>query len=200
MFRPAAPVRAPAARPVNRGAVARGIRTAIRAALVLAALALPAGAEPRADPDLFEGIDAGLWCASDTGERETAPGTQSGYIDLVRDPVLRRETLIVPISPGTTFGIRARFAPAAAGTAQVVIRHPPFPGLGTTRQEMNPEPAGGELIAFYTFDFPHEEVPGPWTFTVVVNGEAAASVAFEAVVPGPGARPLDGCGAPELMS
>ena len=171
-----------------------------RLAALLALAALPAWAELRADPDLFEGIDAGLWCASDTGERETAPGTQSGYIDLVRDPILRRETLTVPVANGTTFGIRARFAPSAAGTARVVITHPPFPGLGTTRQEMNPEPAGGELVAFYTFDFPHEEVPGAWTFTVVVDGEAVASVAFEAVDEGPGSRPLDGCGAPELLS
>ena len=172
-----------------------------RLAFLLAlTLGAPVSAEIRADPSLIEGIDAGLWCASDTGDREDAPGTQSGYIDLVRDPVLRRKTQTVPVSPGTTFGIRTRFAPSAAGTAQVVIEHPPFTGLGTTSQAMNPEPAQGEMVAFYTFDFPHEEVPGAWTFTILVDGAPAGSVRFEAVSEGPGSDPLDGCGTPELLS
>ncbi|PRY93437.1 uncharacterized protein DUF3859 [Hasllibacter halocynthiae] len=173
---------------------------AARALALLAALAGPAAAEIRFDPAVVTGLRAGLWCASDTGERQEAPGTVSGYIDLVADPVLRRATEMVPLSSGTTFGIEATFASGVSGTAQVIVTHPPFGGSGETRQAMNPHPAAGRAIAFYTFDYPHEEVAGAWGFTLLLDGREVARAAFEAVEPRPGAMPLVGCGAPELLS
>lgn len=172
----------------------------IRAALLLATLAAPAAAETAFDPSAVSALRAGLWCAADTGEREEAPGTVSGYIDLIADPVLRRETDMVPVATGTTFGIEATWAPGVSGVARVIVEHPAFIGAGETEQAMNPHPADGRTVAFYTFDYPHEKVPGEWSFVLTLDGREVARATFDAVPPGPGARPVDGCGAPELLS
>lgn len=154
------------------------------AALALLALAGAAGAQGiEADGEVFGPVEAGVFCAKKTGERVEAPGTVSGFIDLVGGVELVARTLVVPMAPGLTFGYRAAVLADAPDAVQVVS-HPPFPGVGATEQAMPaPLARGATRLGLYSFDHGYERVSGPWTFEIRRGEERLLGVRFRAVPP-----------------
>jgi hypothetical protein len=154
------------------------------AALALLALAGAAGAQGiEADAEAVGPVEAGIFCTEKTGERIEAPGTVSGFIDLVDEVELVARTLVVPTAPGLTFGYRAAVLADAPDAVQVV-RHPAFRGLGA-REQIMPAPLrrGATRLGLYTFDHDYERVEGPWSFEIRQGGKRLLRVAFRAVPP-----------------
>lgn len=157
------------------------LRAAALALLAAAATARAQGIE--ADPAAVGAVEAGVFCTEKTGGRLEAPGTVSGFIDLVDEVELVARTLVVPTAPGLTFGYRAAVLADAPDAVQVV-RHPAFRGLGAREQTMTaPLERGGTRLGLYTFDHDYERVEGPWTFEILHEGEAILRVTFRAVPP-----------------
>lgn len=155
----------------------------IRASLLLALWAAPAAAEVAFDAGAILDAQAGIFCSTKTDRRDPAPGTVSGYIDIVEDMELRARTTVVPIVQGLTFGVSYTGA-RDVGDVTSVIRHPPFRGLGRTEQTTERTVLEGvTTIALYTFDHGYEMVAGPWSIEVVEGGRTVLTASFEAVAP-----------------
>ena len=135
------------------------------------------------DDTVVETVEAGIFCTDPTGERMEAPGTVSGFIDLVDRSELRAETLVVPVSQGVTFGYRVTPV-GGSGDRDVVHRltHPPFGGSGATRQDSVGVLFGeGPTIRLYSFDYGYEMVEGRWTMMLGEGDGPLVRVTFEAV-------------------
>ncbi len=173
----------------------------IRAALLLALAAAGARAQGiEADGAAVAAVEAGIFCTERTGERTPAPGTVSGFVEIVDEVELRARTLTVPASPGLSFGYRAE-ALADAPDAIQILRHPPFRGIGATEQRTTAAlDRGQRRYALYTFDHPYEMVEGPWSFEVVQDGRTLLRVAFEVVPASEAPRLLGLCAGPPEIS
>ena len=156
----------------------------IRAAALLLALVAGAAAQAQgveADGEAVGAVEAGIFCTERTGERVDAPGTVSGFVELVDETELRARTLTVPASPDLSFGYRAEILADEPDAVQI-LRHPPFRGIGATEQRTAAALRRGEdRHALYTFDHAYEMVEGPWSFEVVQDGRTLLSVVFEVV-------------------
>ena len=156
----------------------------IRAAALLLALLAGGGARAQAieaDEEAVGAVEAGIFCTERTGERTPAPGTVSGFVEVVDETELRARTLVVPASPDLSFGYRAEVLADEPDAVQI-LRHPPFRGIGATEQRTAAVlRRGADRYALYTFDHPYEMVEGPWNFEVVRNGRTLLRVPFEVV-------------------
>ena len=180
--------------PDPRGAVSR------LAAAVVALWAGAAGAVGvEADSQAVGAVRVGVFCTQDTGERRDAPGSVAGHSNIVRDIVLRAETLVVPVSPDLTFGYEALFLRDAPG-AEMRITHPPFPGFGATEQRFEGGVAADALDhGLYTFDNGYEMVEGLWRFEVIEGERTLLSVELRAVPAAQAPQFVGLCQGPPLL-
>lgn len=174
----------------------------MRAAALTVLLACPAVAQdgPAWDRTLLERIDWGIVCAEDSGQREPAPETISGFIDIYAgEPWIGLRTRRVPALHGLSFGVIA-WGRGVEGVT-ITVTHPPMQPSGTTRQSWPAAFAAGEGAAnFFTFDIPEEEVPGLWRFTAVKDGTVVYETAFEVVPPAALPDFVDPCPGPAPIS
>lgn len=155
--------------------------------VLLGLAALPAAAQ-------VELVEAGVICPRPvTGQLLPAPGMEAGVIrltegDVAFDTTARRVPLIDLIS----FGFRATVGPdEPVQEVTVVITHPPMGERAVTRQEWETVIAPGQVkTSLFTFEVPHEKVPGPWTFGIEREGTRLLDVPFD-VVPADGAGPVE---------
>lgn len=176
----------------------------MRAAALTLLLACPAAAQdgPPWDRTLLERIDWGIVCADDSGQREPAPDTISGYIDIYAgEPWIGLRTRKVPALNGLSFGVIGWGAGGGVDGVTITVTHPPMQPSGATRQSWPAAFATGEGAAnFFTFDIPEEEVPGAWRFVARRDGVVVYDVGFEVVHPAALPDFVDPCPGPAPIS
>lgn len=114
-------------------------------------------------------IDHGVICqVTPDGSRE-APDTMVGAINLIeqsRD--MDVTTRVVPAKTGISFGVKFTLRPGAGDrSVAVIVSHPPMgPDGVTTETWIAPLSEGRASLNLFTFEFPYELVPGPWTMAL----------------------------------
>lgn len=127
-------------------------------------------------------VEAGIVCPElrETVERRPAPGTESGFVDIIEDPIefdlLTRD---VPLIQRLGFGLRVRSDYAEETPVTVVVEHPPFGERAVSVERWDSSVAAGSgALNIFTFDERYEMVPGAWTFAVEVDGTREVEVTF----------------------
>lgn len=127
-------------------------------AAVLFATVAQAEAAPPTYEDPIVGIDYGIFCDGVDGERVPAPDTELGYIEIAPEQVeisLVRQKL--PAEIGLAFGVIPHVSRDVAVLIKVHRPGRPTPeSWESTLWKDNPGPS------YFTFDYPHEQVPGLW--------------------------------------
>jgi hypothetical protein len=148
----------------------------LRLAALLATLALPVSAQVQL-------IEAGIICPRIvSGEMVEAPDTEVGAIRMIDQALsFDLDARKVPTITNLGFGFRVALEPGIAEQdITIVVTHPPMGERGVTRQAWRDRLVAGETnMNLFTFEFDYEKVPGLWTFSVEVDGEAVVSVPFE---------------------
>ncbi len=160
----------------------------MRALAPLLFLVSPAFADTHVTGDMgfFSEIDAGVICAAEASNREPAPGTRTGFIDLVEGEItLGLATPRIPAIPGLAFGVVATIAEGGgADGVTILVTHPPMGADGTARESWQSDFVPGNRTAnFFRFDYPEERAPGPWTLQAELDGRVLYSARFEVVDP-----------------
>jgi hypothetical protein len=175
----------------------------MRAALALVLSALPALAadDPVWDRAALAGIEWGIICAEDSGERAEAPETITGYIDIYAgEPQVVRQTQQVPTLAGLSFGVIVRTPPGGVDGITITVMHPPMQPSGATRQRwtsaFDEEPSAN----FFTFDFPEERVPGAWRFVATQGDRVIYDVPFDVIDASAAPGASDPCPGPVPIS
>jgi len=177
----------------------------MRFVVLLAMFPLAAQADGNlvADPAVFAKLGAGIICADPPSEQQPAPGTISGFVDLVDGAVyLGRPAFRVPALPGLAFGVTGQVAPLA-GVQGVTINiiHPPMAPSGVTRQSWVSDFVPDSSTAnFFRFDLPEERVPGLWTMEATLDGRVLYEASFEVVDPARMPGFIDPCAPPAPIS
>lgn len=115
---------------------------------------------------------------------EGAEGTVTGESNIVDEmPMIVAEGPVVPAVPGFGFTVQGVLEPGAAPySVTIVFEHPPMGPDGVTRQTVLRPPSGpGPFHRGYSFDYPVELVPGPWTITVTAGEELILRADFTVV-------------------
>ena len=131
-------------------------------------------------------IEAGIDCPSDDAiDREAAPDTAAGFVDIVENLELDAIGRVVPMRLGYGMGISTQLKQGLPAQVTMVTTHPPMGPEGITRQTYTAtlQPDRPHLRV-YRFDFDYELLPGTWTLGVEVGGEMVVEVPFQ-VVDGP---------------
>lgn len=103
-------------------------------------------------------LQHGIFCDTDNGARIAAPETQLGYIELAPEGLeISRVQQTLPADIGLAFGV---FAQASRDVAVTVKVHRPDLAAPETWDSFIRADALGP--AYFTFDFPQEQVPGLW--------------------------------------
>lgn len=126
----------------------------------------------------------GAFCQQTSVGEVPAPDTHAQKIDLLSEtPEIRWATQRIPAVPGISFGIRSEsHDEEILSPVLIELIHPPFRGIGTTRQSYLTRLGGdGASINAYSFDLPEEMVPGVWTFTAWQDGAKLYEVSFDVV-------------------
>ncbi|UWQ21270.1 DUF3859 domain-containing protein [Jannaschia sp. W003] len=147
--------------------------------LLLLACALPFGAA-QARVRL---VEAGIVCPAlrEASGQRPAPDTQTGTVDILSAGVeFDLPDRVVPAMQHLGFGLRVEVEAGEPETELlIVVEHPPTGPEGVTRESWTQVAAGGERsLNLFTFDYPYEMVPGPWTFSIEVEGERVVEVPF----------------------
>jgi len=137
--------------------------------LLLANLGTPGAGQSVSDSPVAL-VEYGIFCPFEhSGKTQPAPDTEIGEIFLVDHT--RKVDIpgdVVPAILGFAFGIRFRLEPdASLPPTRVVVTHPPLGPSGLSQQswEFQPTP-GGTALSLFSFDMPHELVPGDWSFSL----------------------------------
>lgn len=148
-------------------------------------------------------VDAGIFCPLDASQREEAPGTERGYIDILDGIALVDfKTTTVPGELGLGFGIRFQLeAGMEPREAFIITDHPPFGSPPVTRERYSTTVYSDSTNAsLFTFDDDYEIQYGEWTLSVEIDGEIVLSQSFNIVPPEDSIISLDLCGEPALLS
>jgi len=128
--------------------------------LIAVTLATPLHADPA--PPSFQPpvilLEHGIFCDTHDGALIAAPGTQLGYIETTPQELdfsLTRQTL--PADIGLAFGVLVQASREVAVTTKI---HRPDLAQPETWESTIPADAPGPT--YFTFEFPHEQVPGLW--------------------------------------
>jgi hypothetical protein len=163
---------------------------ASRTVLFLPLLSLPVQAQVTL-------LDAGVVCPRPVrGELIPAPGMEAGVIRIHEEEVgFDTATRRVPLIDLLSFGFRAALDPGQPlQQVTVVITHPPMGDRAMTRQEWQTVIGPGQTkMSLFTFEVPHEKVPGPWTFAIEREGDPLLEVPFDVVVADPGGAVESAC-------
>ncbi len=148
---------------------------------------LPACAADEAsfDTELVGNIEYGLVCDPGTIGTQDAPDTTIGNIGIIGNtPAFTWHGTIVPVAKGVSFGVEVIGKGEFLEPVDVIVTHPTFIGYGTKRERystsLSPESYTTDL---FTFDYPHEMVPGRWVFEMQYQGRVLYHVAFQVVPP-----------------
>lgn len=156
------------------------------ACLLLMCLAAPSAAATAdsyvSDPLIL--IDHGVICQVTANGSRAAPETLLGEINLIdqtRD--MDVTTRVVPAKAGISFGVKFTAAP---GTGElpvtVIVTHPPMGDANMTRETWGALiQEGGSSMNLFTFEFPFEMVPGPWSMAIEADGRRLMEQHFEVV-------------------
>lgn len=177
----------------------------MRCLVLLSLMATPAGAAGNvtADPAVFALVDAGVVCATGDRRRKDAPGTRSGFVELVEGPFsIGLSAQRIPALPGLGFGVVATASEATPPQVmRVTVTHPPMGADGTEREtwlaDVSP---GGSLVNFFRFDLQEERVPGVWTIEAQGQQGTLYSARFEVVDPAAMPDFVDPCLEPPPVS
>ncbi|MBY6155274.1 DUF3859 domain-containing protein [Vannielia litorea] len=165
------------------------------AAHLLGAPAALAQSRVEMDGSRLAALEFGLVCPLRTiGSRE-APGTENGRIEIFEGDPRFVESHRVPATLGASFGVRV-WAREGQRRLAVTVRslHPPFSGTGTREQSFASSIApDAPMTHIYTFDMPHEAVPGLWQLEAMAEGSLLYSVTFEVVAPAAYQGPAPDC-------
>lgn len=146
------------------------------ATLGLAALSGAAAADVRL-------LEAGIICPREArGELIEAPGTEAGHIRRIEEGlVFDLPDRIVPAMDDLSFGFRTALKPGAPPRAvTVVVTHPPMGPRGVEREEWEDVIGiGTNSLNLFTFEEDYEKVPGPWAFSIEIDGVPVVTVPFE---------------------
>mgnify|MGYP001376047794 CR=1 FL=1 len=161
----------------------------MRNTLALPALAAflvsPALAEPkplRSAPGIR--AEAGVFCSAEGMGRKPAPGTAAGWVNSPSDePEFSWPTLTVPARIGVAFGVKAESTGGDLSGATLVVEHPAYRDGTTVESWSTNIHAGSPTVDFYSFDFDHELVPGPWRMQAQRDGRVLFDVTFDVVAP-----------------
>ena len=154
------------------------MRHRLTAATIVSAALAAGGAEAQ-----VRLVEAGIICPRPvTGELIDAPGTEAGHIRRIDEETafdLLERT--VPVMDEISFGLRIALKPGLPTQAvTMVVTHPPMGSRAVVRQEWDDLLLpGSDSLNLFTFEMPHEKVPGPWIFSVEVDGRAVVQVPFE---------------------
>ncbi|CTQ50064.1 DUF3859 domain-containing protein [Jannaschia donghaensis] len=128
-------------------------------------------------------VDAGIICPRPTdGALVDAPGTESGFIRQIEAGLtFDLPDRTVPTLDQLGFGFRTELKPGASETdVTVVVTHPPMGDRGVEREEWRDTIVPGTTnMNLFTFELEYEKVPGPWTFSIEIDGTPVVTVPFE---------------------
>ena len=161
------------------------MRWLLALAVVLAGLSAPALAEDapqvRAPETTF--LEAGIFCIRHDGEKQDAPGTESGEINLLDGlPDLVSRTLVAPAALGVSFGVV--WAHGLTDTTEVEIRvwRPRLDGsVPGVESWVSVTEAGSTTASLWTFEYPSELATGTWTFEAWAEDLMLWRVTFQVV-------------------
>lgn len=176
-----------------------------RGAVFLAALALSAAAVLAQDGGdsvsrEIARFSAGVVCSPPSSQREEAPGTSAGYVDIVESyPPFATTTRRVPAMLGVSFGVRYQAKSRDYIDADLIVTHPPMETGATTQQWQTNIWAEGESGSYFGFDFDYELVEGPWTIEAQADGVVLFRARFEVVAPGAVPELASICGFEHLL-
>ena len=148
-------------------------------------------------------IEAGIICATNTGEFREAPGTISGRAHApTEEPPFVSNSQVVPAVIGVGLGIKARSDDAIGLLlVEVILTHPPMGEDGITRQTfLSMITPDTNAIIFFQFDHDYELVTGSWSFTGVRDGETVFRANFQVVPPDQMPDLADTCDYRDLLS
>lgn len=142
-------------------------------------------------------VDAGIICPrKSTGELVAAPGTEAGHIRrIIEGLTFDLPDRIVPTMDSLSFGFRTSLKPGTpTQDVTVVVTHPPMGERGVEREEWTDviEP-GSESLNLFTFELDYEKVPGPWEFSIEIDGIPQVSVPFTVTETGGQGRVEQAC-------
>jgi Domain of unknown function (DUF3859) len=126
----------------------------------------------------------GIFGDTDLVGARPAPGAAAGRERLLETDGVTTKTTTIPGRLGLRFGVTHHFHDIPPGEAiEEVIRHPPLPrrGGGTateSRVKKDPSSFGSD----FGFDYPHEIVPGEWSFEFYFGGQLLCRQSFQVVV------------------
>jgi len=166
-------------------AAKRPLVLGLLAALVLAAGAATAAAEPRGKV-----VSYGRYEIVETGRPEKAERTVAGEVKPVETRRLIQQTDEVVGQLGNTFGFEVDLEGLPPGPVTLVVRtiHPPLTNADTgktmTVSEYDWPVIGRHKVYFgFTFDYRWEIAEGVWTKQLVYNGKVIAEKKFKVIVP-----------------
>jgi len=154
--------------------------------VTLVVCAAAAQADGFAAPPLIY-MQHGVNCVPQEGRIVSGQDTVDGEVIVRRSasPPVLVPTSTVPAKVGLALMIAFRVAKdAPAGTLRASVTHPPMGPQNTTRQTWQIDIAGGQNKAFgYAIEDSFEEVPGPWTFALDLEGTRVLERTFVVVPP-----------------
>ena len=148
-------------------------------------------------------IEAGIICATDTGQYREAPGTITGRAHApTQEPPFVSNSQVVPAVLGVGLGIKARSDPdVGLLPVEVILSHPPMGDGGVTRQTfpslITPD---SNAIIFFQFDHDYELVTGAWSLTAMRDGQTVFRANFQVVSPDQMTDLADTCDYRDLLS
>ncbi|MEZ5798943.1 MAG: DUF3859 domain-containing protein [Paracoccaceae bacterium] len=155
---------------------------ALALALWLARIGPAAMAEP-APPQVapqIELVDFGVYCQMDTVEREPAPETSLGYINVLSGtPEFQFRQLQVPALLGVSFGVQIRPDIDYPQARMMTWK----PGQTTPEVWYTDLHAGALKTRGFTFEFEDEVQPGLWTMEAWAVDDLLYRVEFEVLPP-----------------
>lgn len=138
-------------------------------------------------------LEYGVICElSSQGER-SAPETELGRINLInQDRRFDVVTTQIPAQLGLSFGIRAEFTDETPPQRiEISVSHPPMGQNQVIEQRwgaaLNPDRPS---LNVFSFEYPHELVPGLWEFRILQDGATIAQQQFD-VLNQPSTREID---------
>jgi hypothetical protein len=138
-------------------------------------------------------VEAGIVCPEvrEAVSSRPAPDTEAGRIDTIEGEIsFDLSDRTVPLIRHVSFGFRIALDEAGDDAdVTIVVEHPPFGERSVSRESwVQPMAAGATAVNLFTFDFPYEMVPGPWTFAAEIDGERLVEVPFDVGTPGASER------------
>ena len=154
----------------------------LTAAIAALAFCLPAFADvaaPASSPTV-QITNFGIYCSPEIKERQEAPETSLGYIEVFSGmPEIRYQQQKVPARLGVSFGVVIASAKDMSGVRVETWR----PGQETPDIYYTDYTAGGTSMRGFTFDFKEELLLGVWRMEAWEGDTRLYSVEFDVVAP-----------------